>query len=115
MVKLYWKVQPEPTGRYRSFEHRGWPCAYYDKSCGQDVGSKPAAFLYCEDDYRPSDVRLGNHKEIKVSILHHTHPERGNSWKVFYLRKRAATLDEAKQMVQEFLEKNPEWMPPEVK
>jgi hypothetical protein len=108
-MKLYWKVQPEPSGRYRAFEHRGWPVAYY----GKPDESKPAAALYCEDDYRPASVRLGNHKEIKVCVYWHAHEKNPTSWTVFTLRKRAATLDEAKQMVQEFLDSHPEWQPKE--
>lgn len=115
-LKLYWKVRPEPTGRYRSFGHRGWPIAYYIQGgVRTDTETlKPAAFLYCEDDYVPSRVRLGDHKEIRVHVCHHQHPERGNSWKVFVLKRRAATLDEAKQMVQEFLEAHPDWHPKSV-
>lgn len=31
MVKLKWRVQEKPTGRYRSFHKRGWPtCSYVD-------------------------------------------------------------------------------------
>lgn len=104
-MKLYWKVADKPTGRYRSFERRSWPTAYY----GRD--GKPAAFLSCEDDYRPADVREGKHAPITLTLLHHQHPEAGNSWKRFRYNKQAKTLDEAKQMVQEFVDKHPDWHP----
>lgn len=116
-MKLYWKVAEAPTGRYRAFDHRSWPTAYYvTPGVRKDAEVlPPAAFLYCEDSYCPQDVRAGTHKEITIKVLHHQHPEamgpRGSSWKVFTLKKRAATLDEAKQLVQDFLDKHPDWHP----
>lgn len=105
-MKIVWKVADAPTGRYRSFERRGWPTAYYDSTDG-----KAAAFLECEDAYVPACVREGAHAPIKVVVLHHNHPEAGRSWKRFVLKARAATLDQAKQMVAEFLRTHQDWRP----
>lgn len=105
-MKIVWKVTEAPTGRYRSFERRSWPTAYYGSTDG-----KPAAFLECEDAYVPARVREGAHAPIKVIVLHHNHPEAGKSWKHFVLKERAPTLDRAKQMAEEFLLAHTDWHP----
>jgi hypothetical protein len=56
-VKLKWYVQSAPTGRYRSFARRGFPSASY-ANLPQECA---AVSLHCEDDYIPSDVKIGNH------------------------------------------------------
>lgn len=114
-VKLYWKVEPEPTGRYRSFARRGWPSAYYvTGGVRTDTEKlKPAAFLVCDDDYDPPKVRTGQHRPIEIIVLHHQHPQAGNSWKRFRLKETGDTLDRAKQIVQKFLDEHPEFHPKE--
>jgi hypothetical protein len=106
-MKLKWKVAEAPTGPYRSFHKRAWPAASYPNG-------KPAAWLNCEDDYRPRDVREGRHKPITITLAHHQHPEAGNSWKVMRLKGQAATLQEAKDHVQAFLEIHGEFWPKEL-
>lgn len=105
-MKIVWKVAEAPTGRYRSFERRGWPTAYYGSTEG-----KPAAFLDCDDQYVPASVRAGAHALIKVVVLHHNHPEANGSWKRFVMKERAVTLDRAKEMVAEFLNAHEDWWP----
>lgn len=105
-MKLVWRVSPAPTGMYRSFEKRGWPTAYYGSADGL-----PAAFLRCEEDYEPAQVRSGNHPPISVVVLHHNHAEVPGSWKRFVLKHKAATLDEAKKLVASFLESHEDWHP----
>lgn len=105
-MNIKWKVAEAPTGKYRSFERRGWPTAYYDS-----VGGKPAAFLSCDDAYVPTCVRTGAHAPIKVIVLHHNHPEAKSSWKRFVMKERAATLSRAKEMVAEFLSAHKDWWP----
>jgi hypothetical protein len=108
MQKLVWKVQPAPVGPYRSFQKRGWPSAYYGSTNG-----KPAAFLHSSNEYSPARVKTGNHTEISIQLCCHQDPDAGKSWKVYTFNKKAKTLDEAKKMVQEFLEKKPIFWPKE--
>lgn len=103
-TKLYWKVAPKPRGRYRSFQRRGWPTAYYSG------GDEPAAFLTCEDDYSPARVRTGQHSLITITVLHHNVPD-VVTWKRYNLRHRAATLEEAKSLVQRFFDEHESWQP----
>lgn len=107
-LKLIWRVCPESTGKYRSFHRRGWPTAYYPGE-----GAKPAVFLSCADEYRPSRVREGAHGPITITVLHHNHPESPNSWKQFNLKKQGATLDEAKAIALAFLTDRINWHPKE--
>jgi len=105
MAKLVWRVQPAPTGKYRSFQKRGWPTACYKGT------ETPAAFLWCEDDYHPARVREGQHREITITVLHHNHPENPRSWKQFALKAKSETLEGAKMLAQQFLDVHPTFHP----
>jgi len=101
-MKIIWRVSPEATGRYRSFEMRSWPSAHYAN------GKESAAFcLSCESAYVPADVKMGNHKEIKIRVaIYSTTPKERAEKGAFVwgtLTRRAATLKEAKQIAAEFL------------
>lgn len=99
-----WKVASEPTGRYRSFEKRDWPTAYWPNE-------KPAFKIYCDDAYTPRRARGESaHGELKVMVAHHK-DEGGFEWKM--LKKRAATLVEAKQLAEDFIKQFPDWAPPQ--
>lgn len=103
MIK--WKVSPAPTGRYRSFERRSWPSADYT------IGGKPAAYIACEDDYRPANVREGKHAELAVMIAQWD--ERTFKWR--RLQQRFATLELAKSAAERFLRAHPEFWPHELR
>jgi len=103
--KLKWRVAPVPTGRFCSFEGRGWPSA--------DVGERIMVDLDCEDEYVPAKVRVGDHKPIKVLVAEwYKKEERGDraafEWRT--LKKRAATLKEAKALAQDFVNRHPEYL-----
>jgi hypothetical protein len=101
-VKFKWKVDPPPVGRYRSFEVRSWPSAYFENG-------KPAASLYCKDEYVPSRVKTGAHQELTIKVYDHNNVEK--PWKIRTLVVRASTLQEAKLIVGLFYENRPEFMP----
>ena len=103
-MKIIWRVQPIPVGRYRAFERRGWPIAWFN-----NIDGPPAAMLYCEDEYRPARVKTGEHAELKISVANHSLVK----WRWRTLVKRAATLDEAKKIVEEFYRARPDWRPNE--
>lgn len=106
-MKIQWRVDPSPVGRYKSFQKRKWPTAWYS-----DVW-KPMAFIRCEDSYEPSNVKLGDHAPLTVVLCHHRHPQAGNSWKLLRMKKRFENLAEAKIAVQDFLDAHPEFAPRE--
>ncbi len=108
-AKLVWKVAEAPTGYYRSFQPRGWPTLTYGKD------GPPAAWLSCESAYCGGRAR-GElpHQPIYIRFAHHQHPDAGNSWKVMVLKEPSTTLADAKQRVEAFLRKHPEYAPKEL-
>lgn len=117
MPKLVWRTQDVPTGRYRSFFHRGWPDAHWNREVGP-----PAVQIRCEDEYIPRDVKTGNHKPLRVYIADWS-PRRGLppeiacdvsafNWKL--LKGECKTLDEAKALAERAFESHPHFRPTEV-
>ena len=99
--KVVWRVSSVPTGMYRSFERRGWPAADYSNG-------EPAASIHCADDYVPRNVKTGEHAELEVYVVDHsTKP----NWTRRRLKRRCKTLQEAKQLVDKFLEQFPHYAP----
>lgn len=103
-MKLKWKVQPTPTGRYHSFNRRGWPEAF--------LHDQLIAAFECVDDYYPPSVKAGHHQELKVRIYNYTEGPQKRS--THYLKQRAKTLEEGKLLVAAFFEKYLAWLPKEV-
>ena len=99
MVKLKWKVSEAPTGHYKSFANRSWPTA--------DLEDGRVAFhLYSEDEYVPALVKEGKHTEIVISVADWSEKKNTFVWK--RLKRRAKTLNEAKEIAKEFAEKFPQ-------
>ena len=107
-IKLKWQVAPAPTGRYRSFEKRGWPSADYETG-------QPAITLYCDTGYSASAAKSGEHGEITVAIA--VWREREGLSPTFdwrRLKARFSTLQAAKEAAELFIGRNPGVMPPEL-
>ena len=102
-VKLVWRTAPEPTGRGRSFEARGWPGATYDTANGA-----PAAMLTCADSYDARRRRSGNHAPLRVWIAVYR-PDGKFDWRSMV--PRASSFEAAQALVQRFLEQHPEARP----
>lgn len=102
-MKLYWKVGDKPVGRYRSFDKRSWPKAYYDKEC-----DKVAAIIYCDDSYVPSAAKAGTHSPLTVHVADYSKGV-GFDWRA--VKGKAKTLDEAKSAVEGILRKYPHLLP----
>jgi len=111
-MKLKWRVSPVPTGRYRSFEKRGWPSAEYH---GTDCA---AVLIRCEDEYQPRAVRDGNHGPLTLYVAHWNDPAERGDGAAFNWRKvkvQIATLGEAKALAFKVLTTHPELWPEGVK
>lgn len=93
---LKWRVGSVPTGPYRSFERRSWPSADYKNG-------EAAVQLYCDDSYDIKLARSGGHAPIKIAIADRSQ----KPWRWRTLKKRATTLDEAKQLAVAALERYP--------
>lgn len=87
-MKIKWKVQPVPAGRYGCFQPRGWPTASYEDG-------RPAASIDCDDDYMPRRVRQGAHGELTVRVADYS----VTPWVWRNVKQRAKTLPEAKALV----------------
>lgn len=94
--KLKWTVGEAPTGLYRSFFKRSWPTAQID--------GRMAISLSCDDDYIPANVKTGKHAEIAIRVADY---REGRSFTWRTLKARAATLAEAKEISQRFVDNNP--------
>lgn len=103
-MKYKWKVQPETTGRYRSFDTREWPDAFYT-----DKGESMCASIQCADEYRPCDVKTGNHAPLTLRIADHSRVP----WKWVGAKRTFATLAEAKEALKSILKDNSQLMPKE--
>lgn len=103
-MKYKWKVSEKPTGRYSSFEKRMWP-----EACYLNERESPAAQIYCDDSYEPWRVKEGKHGELTLLVADHSGERR--KWRT--IKKRFATLQEAKEAFALFIEKYPEFMPKE--
>ena len=99
-VKIKWEVSPAPTGRYKSFQRRGWPVGRLD--AGNSV------ILFCKDTYVPANIKTGNHSEITV-MVDVWNDAYGNLKRVT-LKKSAATLKEAKEVAASFFNANPQYI-----
>ena len=108
-VKLRWRVQEMSTGRWRSFNKRGWPSADYPNDL-------PAVNIHCEDAYEPRNVDEGKHAPLTVMIADYSRPSNPTTGKGFTwvkATKQFATLEEAKRGAERILQAHPQLMPKE--
>lgn len=92
-MKLYWKVSPAPTGKYKSFMSRGWPSAYSDKKETNIIAN-----ISCADDYIPANVKIGRHASLKIRLA----IKNGTSFDWKTLKGEFLTLDQAKEAAESF-------------
>jgi maltose-binding protein MalE len=100
MVKYKWKVEPKPTGRYSSFDRRGWPSA-------ETPSGEAIAILSCATEYIPSLVKSGKHEPItmRIRIRSQKNP---TTWIWAKFTEQFATLPDAKNALQRYLQAHPE-------
>lgn len=98
-MKLKWKVQQKETGNFSSFHKRGWPNAYYEN--GEYAGG-----IYCNDSYSLNKVKSGNHGLLSVRFFDRS----GNIPKSLLIEKRFLSLQDAKDSLQEILDKYPHFI-----
>lgn len=101
MRSYKWKVEPVLTGRYKSFERRGFPHAYYD-----DEHKSPAAFIGSDEDYQyvPKQIK---YKSLILRVADHSK----KPWIWRKVVKKCETIQEAKELFEIILKKHPEIAP----
>jgi hypothetical protein len=97
MVKLKWRVAPAPTGRYRSFDKRGFPSAEYPDG-------RPAAMLECEESYKATFARNGGHKPVAVCVADYSKGGGRFTWRKLLVE--FASIDYAKEMAARAIARN---------
>lgn len=107
-VKLKWKVSPEPTGQYRSFQQRSWPSAEYpgkDDKYAQHAGSLSSVDSYTGRDSKRKDLDLrvwvADYRDLEASFTNRR------------LKATAKSVKEGKAMLVAFLDAHPEFQPKE--
>lgn len=98
-MKLRWEVSHVQTGRYRSFERRAWPKAYF---ANDDL----AVSIECADEYVPRKVKTGEHAPLRVLIYDYSAGVQSRT--IRRLKGEYATLAEAKARAVQFWEDHPE-------
>ena len=101
MSKIAWRVQPKPTGAYRSFRKRGWPYGYKGNENG------PLLFTFhCEDEYTPARARGQQpHAPIRVRVAMLPTEADGDDPGAFVWKQLNRTFDtyrHAKQAAEKF-------------
>lgn len=109
-MKLKWTVYPPATGRYRSFERRGWPYASYVEHTEYPLS---AGIILSQSEYIPRDVKNGSHKPLHVNVAVWANPRITGEAAFQYQKIGAvATLKEAKELLQNYIDEHPEIWPP---
>jgi hypothetical protein len=100
-MKLIWKVDPEPTGPFKSFQSRAWPSAELDGELVLQI------FCPAKDDYTPAKARGDRaHKPLRVKVTDRRQPM--STWQWRTIKGEFATLAEAKEAGKKFLCEHPE-------
>ncbi|WP_414611798.1 hypothetical protein [Stenotrophomonas muris] len=108
---LKWRVQPAPTGRWKSFEKRGWPTADF---AGTDIC---AARIDCDDSYNPRNAKEFLHSPLSVYVAKYNH-DRSNGQGAFNwvrIKRTFSSVTEAKDAAAEAIRQHPEFMPVQLK
>lgn len=103
-MKLVWRVAPKATGRYRSFEKRQWPTAYYDSTEGPWAGQ----IMPVDDNdwYHP-----GIAETARLQVRFRSYTNGIPHSKDFRLKKEVVGVKAAKALLEEYLSKNPQHHP----
>lgn len=106
--KLTWRVDPAPTGPYRSFSHRAWPSADYPN------GKTAACIISADKVPYEGFHRKETCLNLKVRIAKWIKTDEGTDTFVWVVSRRSfSTIAEAKEGVNKLLESNPHLMHPE--
>jgi hypothetical protein len=111
-LKIRWRVSPAPTGRFKSFQPRGWPHAEYP--CGKAAGFIAVQGGMLSDSYNGVNAKR---TDLSLQVYVAEWSNSGNpddaAWNNRRLKARFKTLQEAKEALSRFLEANSTFRPPE--
>lgn len=99
-MKIIWKVDPKPTGRYRSFQQRQWPTAWCrDQLVAQLISVEGEAYW----------PKIGEDTLLKVYV--YDYREGPQNRKTMVMKVRPVGVKNAKILVKGFYERNPHLLP----
>ena len=103
-MKIVWRVNPEPTGFYRTFGRRNWPSGEGNGVFALSIRCTTA------DAYTPDRARgKQSHGPLIVLVTDRRHPTSGEgAWRWRKILGEFATLKEAKEAGAKFLNAHPE-------
>ena len=102
--QIKWEVAKTPTGRYRAFERRNWPSAFY-----KNEEKSPCGDIQCADDYNPTSAKSGEHAPLTVRICDYSAGSESFTW--ITLKTKHAKLADAKLALETYIECNPRISP----
>lgn len=107
-IKIKWKVQEKPTGRYRSFANRSWPTASYIDNDGAHAGhlASVSGIGYTRSMAETTEL------EVWVATRSHRSDQGFNNRR---MTKRAIGLTAAKEQLEQYLNAHPEDWPVELR
>lgn len=108
-MKLKWKVDPPPTGQYKSFQKRGWPT-------GHDENDEAAAIMYHAESYTAQLAKDAGENAITVQVADWTNENNGRpdknkasfTWRT--LKQRFSNVKDAKAATEWFFQAHPEFL-----
>lgn len=101
-MKIRWKVAEKPTGRYKSFQDRGWP------TCEDDKGNPIAMIRHINKaSYTPHLAEHNDKPDLQLMIAYRADQETSFTWKG--LTGRFRTVKQCKQALTEFIKKYPHY------
>jgi len=104
-VEVRWRVDPVPTGRYRSFEERGWPGLEVKVQGQWDVLGQ----IFCDTAYSVRVAKSGEHAALRLRLINHndeTLPRHSIG-----VKPHKSALPEAKALAIRMVKKHPGILP----
>jgi len=104
-IKIKWKVDPLPVGRYSSFQRRGWPAAEY-------ADGRICAAVHCEDEYTAKRANgIEPHKSLVLRFADYS----TTPWKWRKFSSTFFSLSQIKMFLPKFFERHPEYLPEDLR
>lgn len=112
MASIIWRVQPAPKGRYRSFDRRGFPQAYFITGKDEHI----VAEIICTRHEYAAWCRESTELELKVRVYLYSLTDNGRyKTHVSVSRLTFNSINEAKAWHKKFINAHPEHLPQEDK
>lgn len=96
-----WRVQPAPTGPYRSFETRGWPQLFASDET-------LLATILGPSDYTAQEAKRD---DLVLTVRIYDYSQGAQNRKTRISKQTFRTMQEAKNLVARMFARHPDWLP----